>query len=351
MSVRKRGDRWWYDFTIDGVRYRKPIPEARTKRKAEKVEDEVKVSIYNGTYGQPSTRTLAEFIEEVFKPWARTNYRSAPRKYESAVKLIGDRLGHIKLSDLAPLTIERWKRERLAEPTRRGKGRTPQAVNRELTLLSRILRMAVDCGLLRENPVRAVKWFKGGESRMRYMTDEEEELVLAWLDLHRPQSANAVRVALGTGMRRGEILALHWSDLDFARRIIQIKTSKTGKPRVVPMNKAVEDAFSSQRQLCAGADRVFTVCAEHVTASFRKASRQCNLADVRFHDTRHRAATRMGAAGTDAFTIAELLGHSSIKQTRTYTHALDSAKRRAVESLERLAAVTNLSQRWLAGAK
>src|SRR5262249_37647245 len=156
--------------------------------------------------------------------------------------------------------------------------------------------------------------FNAGGARARYLTEEEEEKVLGWLELHRPQSANVVRVALGTGMRRGEILALRWSDIDQSRRIIQIRTSKTGKARVVPINTDVEEAFARKKQLCAAADRVFTVCAEHVTASFRKAARECNLADVRFHDTRHSAATRMGAAGTDAFTIAELLGHSSIKQ-------------------------------------
>lgn len=350
MSVYKRGDRWWYDFTISGVRYRKSIPQARTKRKAEEVEDRIKVSIYEGTYNQPSARTLTEFIDEVFRPWAKTNYRSAPSRYESAIEVIKSRLGALTLREIAPITIERFKRTRLAEKTKRGGERKPSSVNRELTYLSRILSLAKTDRLIRENPAHSVACLAEAAHRTRVLAYEEEVMVLAWLDIHSPQSANAVRVALGTGMRRGEIVALRWNDLNWSRRIIQIRTSKTGKPRTVPINRQVESALADQRQLTNGSDRVFGICAERITAAFRKAARTCKLDDLRFHDLRHTAATRMGAAGVDAFTLAELLGHSDIKQTRDYTHALDSEKRRAVEALVReaepRATVTNLSQHW-----
>lgn len=341
MAVRKRGNRWWFDFTVSGVRYRKPIPEARTKKKAEEIEDRAKVSVYNGTYGQPTTQTFGEFIDEVFMPWAKANYRSAPSKYNPMVKLFKGKFGHLKLTEISALTVERWKRERLAEPTKRERTRTTQSVNRELALLSRMLRMGVECGLLRSNPARSVKWFATGEPRTRYLTADEESGILGWLDLHSRQVANAVRLALGTGMRRGEITALRWADVDTSRGMIQIRTSKNGKPRVVPINRAVEKVLEEQRGAAAS---VFTVCAEHITLMFKRAARACGAGDLRFHDTRHSAATRMGAAGVDAFTLAEILGHSSIKQTRGYTHALESAKRRAVEALENPSSVTDLSQ-------
>jgi integrase len=61
--------------------------------------------------------------------------------------------------------------------------------------------------------------------------------------------------------------------------------------------------------------------------------REAEISDFRFHDLRHTAATRMADAGIDAFTIAEILGHTTIQMTRRYTHALNENKRRAVESL------------------
>ena len=57
------------------------------------------------------------------------------------------------------------------------------------------------------------------------------------------------------------------------------------------------------------------------------------LDDVRFHDLRHKAGSRLADAGADAFTIAEILGHGTLQMTKRYTHATDERKRRAVEAL------------------
>ena len=67
---------------------------------------------------------------------------------------------------------------------------------------------------------------------------------------------------------------------------------------------------------------------------FRKAIEDAGIEDFRFHDLRHTAATRMADAGADAFTLAKILGHSNIQMTARYTHATDSALKRAVEKLD-----------------
>ena len=68
--------------------------------------------------------------------------------------------------------------------------------------------------------------------------------------------------------------------------------------------------------------------------AFEKALEDASIEDFRFHDLRHTAATRMGEAGIDPFTIAAILGHKSIAMTASYTHATQQAKRRAVAALE-----------------
>lgn len=65
-----------------------------------------------------------------------------------------------------------------------------------------------------------------------------------------------------------------------------------------------------------------------------RAVEEIGLKDFRFHDLRHTAATRMADTGADAFTLAKILGHSSIQMTARYIHATDSAIRRAVENLD-----------------
>ena len=67
--------------------------------------------------------------------------------------------------------------------------------------------------------------------------------------------------------------------------------------------------------------------------SFARAVREAKIADLRFHDLRHTAATRMGDAGADAFTLSAIFGWSDIRMAMRYTHAMEDAKRRAVEAI------------------
>ncbi len=77
MPVHKRGNKWHYAFCIRGVRYRGGIPEARTKFDAEKAETKLRQEVYDGKYGKPSgEKSFVEFVEEVYKLWAKDNKRS-----------------------------------------------------------------------------------------------------------------------------------------------------------------------------------------------------------------------------------------------------------------------------------
>lgn len=131
-------------------------------------------------------------------------------------------------------------------------------------------------------------------------------------------------------MRRGEILGLEWKNVDLTRGLIYVTNTKSGKDRVIPLNQAARSALESVKRM---GPRVFDV--DWIKMAWTAALNDAEISDFRFHDLRHTAATRLADAGTDAFTIAAILGHSTIQMSARYTHATDERKRRAVENMSR----------------
>jgi integrase len=125
---------------------------------------------------------------------------------------------------------------------RRTDGLSPSTINRELACLKTIFAKAIEWGKAESDPARKVKKFREPASRERILTEDEARRLLSSASLElRP----ILITAIGTGMRRGEILALRWTDLDFVRGLIAITTSKSGKGRTVPMSGAVAAALGA----------------------------------------------------------------------------------------------------------
>lgn len=146
---------------------------------------------------------------------------------------------------------------------------------------------------------------------------------------------DVVTMALNTGMRQGEIFNLCWFEVDLTRGVIHVRRTKTGKDRFVPINSRLRPLLENLNR---SSEHVFPSpktgrALIDVKRQFDRAKILAGIADFRFHDLRHTAATRMADNGADVFTIAAILGHSDIRMTSRYTHATDRARRAAVESL------------------
>jgi integrase len=338
MAARKRGKVWYYDFMIKGIRYREAVPEARNKAQAEQAEAKARLDVYQGKYGKPTgTDSLAEFAKKVYLPWAKDNKRSW-RSDVSRVEAIIQYFGKKSFREVSPILVERFKRDRGLSETVRGSKRSPASVNRELECLSRIFNMAIDNGYAETNPCQKVKKLRMDNRRSRYLSPDEESSLMATLDEWRTHLRPIIVLALNTGMRRGEILGLKWSCVDFQRSIIYVGNTKTGRDREVPMNAAVRQELFELHNSSSECEYVFVnpKTGENrvdIKKGFAAICREAEISNFRFHDLRHTAATRMADAGIDAFTIAEILGHTTMQMTRRYTHALNENKRRAVESL------------------
>ncbi len=172
--------------------------------------------------------------------------------------------------------------------------------------------------------------------------------VLGELSGSRAHLEPIIRIAINTGMRRGEILAMRWSWIDFVRGFIHIpsEATKTAKPRSIPMNQVVRELLMDLRGTRGRSEAVFTSpktggLLTDIKHGFVSACEDAKVIDFKFHDLRHTAATRLADAGADPFVIAEILGHSDLRMTKRYTHATDERKRQA---LERLAQFSNRKQ-------
>ena len=137
MPVYKRGDKWHFTKTINGVRYRCALPTARTKAQAEDAEREKLNEIHEDKFGKPKgTTPFVKYAEEVYLPWAKENKRSKNDQY--FIKPIKEFFKRKTFAEISALLIEKYKSERKRGVTKTGAQRKPASVNRELACLSRI---------------------------------------------------------------------------------------------------------------------------------------------------------------------------------------------------------------------
>ena len=332
---------WWIEFSLRGEYVHQPIPGARTQAQAERAENQIREAIYERRY-DPGKKFFSEFVDETFLPWSKANKRSHREDDQRSVTLKAF-FGEKHLRDIKPMMIERFKRERLATPTKhdtedRPRPRTPASVNRDLACLSKILSMAFDNELIDSNPMRRVRLLKENGSRERFITADEEVKLFAKLTGRRDHIRSVVTVALNTGMRRGEILDLQWEHVNFIARTIFIARSKTGKTRTIPMNDIVFEELKALKQDAGTRDFVFSVSKtgvniDSIKTGWRNACAAAGLVDLRFHDTRHTFATRLRANGVHEWDIRDLLGHTTTRMTSVYTHQTPANLRQAVTTL------------------
>ena len=339
MAVRKRGCYWWYDFrcNIHKTRHRASLREARTKAQAEQAEANKRLECFGAAYGsaQRQTPKLSEFVDKTYMTWAKTNKKSW-RDDELICNVIKAHFKGKRLADISPMDVESFKKVRHETPTRHEEARSPATVNRELTILSRVMALAVDAGHISENPCRRVRRFKEDNARVRFLDEDEESRLMKQIG-GRELLRSVVIFALNTGLRRGEIFGLRWSEVDWSRNFIHVINTKTGKSRIIPLNDATLDVLRRQKEK-SRSDFVFVsprtgARLRNLRNGFGKACEDAKVLNFHFHDLRHTFASRLADAGIDAFTIAELMGHSTLEMTKRYTHVTDERKRKAVAAL------------------
>jgi integrase len=194
---------------------------------------------------------------------------------------------------------------------------------------------AVDYEEISDNPCRKVESLPENNQRIRHLSFEKEDRLFAKLTGERDYLRPLVTVAIYAGPRRGELLKLRWSNVDFGLNLINFTETKTNRDRAVPMKPIVREALLELSQHNGNAQYVFTnpdtaMRYADVKKSFSATCREAGITNFTFHDLRHTFGTRLADAGVDVVKIKELMGHASIVTTmRSSTQLIKGSEERS----------------------
>lgn len=350
MSVRKRKDgRWGYDITkkVDGrVMFREKKFGFATAKEARAAEQARRAALpANGPPPLAKALTFAELAKDVMVLHAGVNNKASER---ATKKLIFERhlvpyFGEMRIDEIGSLHIAAYKAEKL-KPSGGAKGLMHKTINNHLAVLGKSLSLAVEWGHLRVVP--KVGFLKVAEPSFDFFTFDEARRLLEGAD---PGAWRAmILLALRTGLRQGEILALEWQDVDLARGVLRVRrriwqgdidTPKGHKQRDVPISgelcsalRELPSRFAGKLVFPAGGGRHFrkNECARPLW----RACKRAGLRRIGWHALRHTFASHLVMRGVSLKAVQELLGHRDIKMTMRYAHLAPDVTRSAVALLD-----------------
>ena len=314
------------------------------------------------------SRTLVGFLNMRYQDWVESE-RKTGRATVKRIKSIFKEFMDMPLDEINHWVVEKWRSERLKA------GKKPTTVNRDLITLKSVLSKAIEWEVIELHPLAKLKPLKTDKhSKVRYLTSEEEDklrggLIARDIQMKREREhANhwrrercyelypdltqfhyadylepMVLLAMNTGMRRGELFDLQWSDVNFSERILTVSgaVAKSGKTRHIPLNKEAWKVLDKWQQLCGENKLVFPGKNGerfiHIKKSWGGVLNDARINNFRFHDLRHHFASKLVMAAVDLNTVRELLGHADIQMTLRYAHLAPEYKAKAVEKLVKIA--------------
>lgn len=246
---------------------------------------------------------------------ATVSKRNAPRE-RHMLALLDREFGTLSLAQLTRARVAEFRDKRRTE------GRTPSTIRNDLHLLSAVLQMAIqDWGYDIRNPVRMIRMPVAKNARGRRLRqDEEKRLIHAAKTL---QLRAIIVVAIESAMRLGEMIELTWKDVDLSGRTVVLRDTKNGDTRVVPLTRRAAGALAALRtQRGAETQRVFNLWkrSDSFSKGWRALLRRAKIEDLRFHDLRHEAASRMTERGLSPLEVAAITGHRTMQMLKRYSH-------------------------------
>lgn len=342
MTVRLIKGCYFVDIRWQRQRIRRKSP-LNTRRGAETYERQVREQLVNGTFEReepkpPHTPTFAAFAQEFLANYVRPNNK--PSEAETKASILRLHLtpafGAVPLDQITVRAIERYKATKL------GSGLSAKTVVNHLTVLRRLLVVAAEWDLLTKVPT--IAWLKLPEPEFDFLDFSEAERLVHHAD---EQWRPMIVVALRTGLRLGELLALRWEDVDLVAGRLLVRrslvrgvlgTPKSGKSREVPLSPEAVRMLKAHRHLkgelvFCDADGQF-LTKNQTKHPLWRAAKHAGLRSLGWHVLRHTFASHLAMRGVPIISIQQMLGHSTIEMTMRYAHLAPAINRQAVELLD-----------------
>jgi integrase len=380
-SIYKRSDgRWCGAITVgrneNGTFKKRVIYGKNRNEVAEKMSKELH-DIQISMYVEPNKITMEQWLETWLYEYKKSSVRPTTfESYEYIVRVhINPKIGRLYLKDLKAEQLQKLYNEKFSKGRSDGKGGLSSRTVRYIhILIHEALDQAVMNNLISKNVSEFTKLPMQKKAEMRVLTAEEQQKFLNALDDERLRASFIL--ALGSGVRLGELLALRWKDVDFNKGIISINRTvkrtktfdneenksvlliqepktKSGK-RQIPLPASVITELKEHRKLqlqerlLAGLlyidnDLLFSteigklLEPSNFIRKFKSLIKKAGLENVNFHALRHSYATRLLEENEHPKVVQELLGHSDIKLTlNTYSHVMPEIKIAAANKIDHL---------------
>jgi len=347
MSVRKIRNSWWVDFRHDHVRYRKKSPD-NSKPGAQAYEAVLRQKLAReGTLAlrEPDKKQkereqkFKEFAWKWFKIYVKNNNKLSEinNKKSTLRNHLVPFFGETQIDKISTLQVEQYKSRKI------GEGLANKSINYHLSVLSSCLRTAQDW--LELNKLPKMKKLKVPPPETVFLSREECDMLLAnssgvWREI--------IFTAIKTGLRRGELKALKWSDINWNNKTLTVRhswcehkkgldTPKSNRERLIPLTDELYKRLLQRRQ--AGGfvfwgERNQRFDSKTLNRKIRNACKKAGIKEISCHTLRHTFASHLAMAGASIKAIQELLGHSNIQTTLRYAHLSFSTLMETVGLLE-----------------
>ena len=338
MKFRGQDGRWVYESA-----------KTHLKRKAQNTLKEREADANRGKLAPGGDELFDRVAQHWLEEYSAKRLRSHGDNVSRFNTHLSEPFGALRLRDITPAAIKAWSAEAVRSP-RNPKGVSAATVRRALALLRVILADAVQSCLLHESPFkRLARTDLPKEPRRKPYVAFTDEEIARLLEASPPRDRPLYEVAVGTGMRVGELAGLTWDDVNLDGRVIRVRRSydaprtKGGEPRSVPISDNLFSVLTAWKANCpeTPARLVFPDPLNgrmlYRRPVWQRFQNLCDAADVRrlpFHALRHSFATSFLRHGGDIWRLKGILGHSTVELTQRY--ADDVPAEAMIEDVNRL---------------
>jgi len=314
-SIRFRSNKWQARVSRKGEQ--SLVKTFQTKEDAERWARSIEVEWDKGTYQnnhQAQKTTFGELIERYLRE-VTPLMRGAKEDTIRLKAILRKPIARVNVLLLNSSRISKYRDERLQEVS-------TGTVIRELAYFSSIINHARrEWDINIANPVLLVRKPPSPQGRNRILSHEEEVKLLQACEPKANRNIYTrpfIILALETAMRRGELLSLRWDNIDYSKRTAFLQLTKNGDSRTVPLSIRAMEALQVLPISIDG--RVLPINFAALENTFKRARERAGLNDLRIHDLRHTAITRLAEKLPNLIELSAVSGHRSIAMLKRYYH-------------------------------